>query len=222
MKLKLLTLLTLVSISYLFTVRTINTFLSGIFMAPFMVKSVQILSLAANLILLVFYFLFLLEYVQKEQKKLHFASVLAIASSTVMSFLYIRGLFMVFPAWSSPLYDTSPSLFQVFHSPLFSANVPVIGWINSLIFLFFLTAFHSEATGIEKTPLKKATRNAIIGIVILIFFQTILVGMRLFAGGLGWMLPFSFWISALLFPVFMIVFVLKYNFFLNLYRTLPD
>jgi hypothetical protein len=162
------------------------------------------------------------EYVQKEQKKLHFASLLSIASSTVMSFLYLRGLFMVFPDWSSPLYNTSPVLFQMFQSPMLSANLPLIGWINTLIFLFFLISFSREVKDMEKTPLKKATRQAIIGMLILLTLQTILIGMQFFAGGLGWMLPFSFWISAILFPVFMLVFILKFNFFLNLYRILPD
>jgi hypothetical protein len=191
-------------------------------MTPLIVKVVQILSLTANLILLIFYFIFLVQYVQKEQKWLHFACLLSIASSTVMSFLYVRGLFMVFPDWSSPLYNTSPALFQMFQSPLLSANLPLIGWMNTLIFLFFLISFFSEAKGIENTPFKRATHHAIMGMSILLTLQTILVGMQYFAGGLGWMLPFSFWISAALFPVFMLVFILKFNFFLNLYRILPD
>jgi len=153
---------------------------------------------------------------------LHFASLLGLAISTVMSFLYLRGLFMVFPGWASPLYNSSPALFQMFHSPMLSANLPLVGWMNTLIFLFFLISFFSEVKDIENTPLKKATHHAIIGISILFAIQTILVGMQFLAGGLGWILPFAFWISALLFPVFMLVFILKFNFFLNLYRILPD
>ena len=153
---------------------------------------------------------------------MHFAGLLSIASSTVMSFLYLRGLFMVFPDWSSPLYNTSPALFQMIQSPLLSENLPLIGWVSTMIFLFFLISFFSEVKSIENTPLKRATRHAIIGISILLSLQTILVAMQFFAGGLGWMLPFSFWISAILFPVFMLVFIFKFNFFLNLYRILPD
>jgi len=222
MKLRLLTLMTLGSISYLFVVRTVSTFIPALFMPPIVGKSIQLLSFIAHLILLAFYFIFLIEFVERNQKKLHLATVLSIASATVMSFLYLRGLFLVFPGWSSPLYNTSPSLFQFFHSPVFSANLPVIGWMNTLIFLFFLISFSSEVSTIENTPLKKVTRHAIIGMAILLALQTFLVGMQVFAGGMGWMLPFSFWISALLFPVFMIVFVLKFNFFLNLYRILPE
>jgi hypothetical protein len=221
MKLKRITQLTLVSISYLFTIRTVNTFLPGIFTAPALARAVQILSLAANLILLAFFFLFLLQFVQKNQKKLHFASLLGIASSTVMSFLYLRGLFLVFPGWTSPLYNSSPVLYQIFHSPSLSANIPALAWFNTLIFLFFLLSFFNEVKGIEATPLKKATYHAILGISLLLLIQTLLLGLQLAGGGLGWMLPFSFWISALLFPVFMIVFILKFNFFLNLYRILP-
>ena len=222
MKLKFISLLTLGAISYLFLVRTISTFLPGLFMAPLAGKSVQVLSLIAHLILLAFYFMFLVEFVERGQKKLHFATILSIASATVLSFFYVRGLILIFPSWSSPLYDASPWLFQIFHSPMLSANVPIFSWISTLIFLFFLISFSGEVKGIEKTPLKKATRHAIIGISVLLALQTIMVVIQLFAGGMGWMLPFAFWISALLFPVFMIVFILQFNFFLNFYRILPD
>lgn len=222
MKLKFITLLTLGSISYLFLVRTISTFLPGSFMAPLIGKSIQALSFIAHLILLAFYFMFLVEFVERDQKKLHFATILSIASATVLSFFYVRGLLAMLPGLSSPLYNTSPALYQFFQSPMLSANLPVFSWLNTLIFLIFLVSFSSEVKGIESTPLKKATRHAVMGMSVMLILQTILVIMQFFAGGMGWMLPFAFWISALLFPVFMVVFILQFNFFLNFYRILPD
>jgi len=222
MKLKFITLLTLGSLSYLFIIRTISTFIPTLFMSPLLGKSIQVLSLLAQLIFLVFYFMFLVEFVGKDQKKLHFATILSIASATMISFFYVRGLFVMIPTLSSPLYNVSPSLYQILHSPLLSANLPVFSWLNTLIFLIFLLSFSSEVKGIENTPLKKATRFAIMGMSVMLAIQTILVLMQIFAGGMGWMLPFAFWISALLFPVFMVVFILQFNFFLNFYQILPD
>jgi hypothetical protein len=139
-----------------------------------------------------------------------------------MSFLYLRGLFLIFPSWLNPLYNTSPSLFNIFHSSLISTHLPGIAWINTIIFLFFLISFSSEVKGIDSTPLKKSVQHAIIGISVFLLIQTLLIAMQIIAGGLGWMLPLSFWISALLFPLFMVVFVLKFNFFLNFYKILTD
>ena len=222
MKLKTITLLTLGSLAYLFMIRTISTFLPALFMSPLLGKSVQALSLLAHLIFLAFYFMFLVEFVGKDQKKLHFATLLSIAIATVFSFFYVRGLFLIIPGLSSPLYNASPTLYHIFQSPMLSANLPVFSWLNTLIFLIFLLSFSGEVKGIEKTPLKTATRHAITGMSVMLAIQTILVIIQVFTGGMGWMLPFGFWISALLFPVFMAVFILQFNFFLNLYRILPE
>jgi hypothetical protein len=220
MKLKFYTLLALISITYLFLIKTTNTFVPLFFTNEVTGKSVQVLSFIAHLLLLVFYITFLIQYVPSSRKFLYWASILSVANSVLMGLLYFRGLVIIFPGLNTPIYNTWPALFQIIHSPQYLLYSPFIGWVNSLILFIFLLAFYRESPDIQQIKLHKANLYAIWGSVSLILVNSGLLMLQLFGGGMGWLLPHSAILSLIFLPIFVLVFIAKFNFFLQFYHVL--
>jgi len=222
MKLKSITLLTIISISYLFFIRTINTFIPLLFTQELIGKTIQSLSFIAHLIVLVFYLKFLFEYVPNERRFLYWVSILSVVNAVLMSLLYFRGIIIFFPDLDNLIYTHWPTLFQIIHSPQYLLYSPFIGWINSLILLIFFMGFYKESPDIHRISLQKATRYALWGSLVLLIINSGFFTLQIFAGGMSWLLPYSAVISLIFLPIFTLVFITKFNFFLQFYRIQGD
>ena len=224
--LKSYTLYSLISITYLFFIRTVNSFLPLFFTSEWVGKSVQVLSLMAHAVILLFYISFLTQYVHPPQKWLRRATILSVAAMTILSLFYLAGVLTFFPGLTSTLYKFSPFLYRSLHSSPFFPNFPLLSpgfaWMNTLIFVFFLTAFYRESEDMKKKKKKKGTYYAIGGHFLLFLIQSFLVVAQIAGNGLGWMLPHYLTLLLLFLPVFTIVFLVKFNFFLQFYRILKD
>jgi hypothetical protein len=224
--LKSYTLYSLLSITYLFFIRTVNSFLPLFFTSEVVGKGVQVLSLMAHAVILLFYISFLTQYIQPAQKWLRWATILSVAAMAILSLFYLAGVLTFFPGLTSTLYKFSPFLYRSLHSSPFFPNLPLLSpgfaWINTLIFIFFLTAFYRESEDMKHEALKRATYYAIGGHILLFLIQSLLILAQIFGNGLGWMLPHSLTLLFLFLPVFSIVFLVKFNFFLQFYRILKD
>ena len=220
------TLYSLISITYLFLVRTVNSFLPLFFTNEMVGKGVQVLSLVAHAVILVFYISFLSQYVQPPQKWLRLATSLSIAVMAILSLFYVAGVLTFFPVLISMIYKISPFLYRSLHSSPFFPNFPLISpgfaWTSTLIFVFFLIAFYHESPDMRNEALKKATYYAIGGNILLFLIQSFLIVAQILGDGLGWMLPHSLLLMLLFLPVFTIVFLVKFNFFLKFYQVLKD
>ena len=220
MKLKFITLLTIISITYLFLIRTINTFIPLLFTQEIIGKTIQSLSFIAHLIVLVFYLKFLFQYVPNERRFLYWASILSVVNAVLMSLLYFRGIILLFPDLDNLIFSNWPALFQIIHSPQYLLYSPFIGWINSLILLIFFIGFYQESPDIHRIPLQKATRYALGGSFVLLIVNSGLLTLQLFTGGMSWLLPYSVVLSLILLPIVTLVFITEFNFFLQFYRIL--
>ena len=226
LNLKSYTFYSLISIGYLFFIRTVNSFLPLFFTNELMGKGVQVLSLIAHTVILLFYIPFLTQYVQPSQKWLRWATILSVAAMAILSLFYLAGVLTFFPGLTSTLYKFSPFLYRSLHSSPFFPNFPLLSpgfaWMNTLIFVFFLTAFYRESEDMRSEALKKATYYAIGGHFLLFLIQSFLMVAQIAGNGMGWMLPHSLTLLLLFLPVFTIVFLVKFNFFLQFYRILKD
>jgi len=84
-RLKRLTLLVVIGISYIFILRLVGTIFHGIFIGKLiLVKLTNILSFIAVLVTVLFFYDFYCEYVQKEQGRLKNATILVIIGSVAL------------------------------------------------------------------------------------------------------------------------------------------
>jgi hypothetical protein len=163
MNLKNATLFLIVSVCYLFLVRTVSTIFPSVFMSSLIVRSVQILSLIANLGPVLFFYFFYKEYVTEDQPKLKRVTLLTLIGSGLLPLLYLRGLFMVFENLSMKLYQFSPHLYGVVHYQNIGLIGLMITFLVAVLFLLFLLFFLKEIE-IDKNPLLfKAINFGIVG-----------------------------------------------------------
>jgi hypothetical protein len=139
-----------------------------------------------------------------------------------MVLLYFRGVLFLFPGLDAFVYHNWPTIFLMMHSPHYLLFSPFIGLINSLIMFIFLLAFYSESPDIEKPTLRIATRYAIYGAAVLILVNTGLLTLQSFSGGMGWMAPYAMLLQLIFLPIFTLVFLTRFYFFLQFYRSLKE
>ena len=116
MNLKSATVFTIVGICYFYLIRTINTVNPDMLRIQDIAQAVQLLSMIASLAPLVFLGYFYKDYIRREQVLLKYITLIAFIGFSLIVFLRIRDLFMVFPRMSSFLYNFSPTLYYWFKS----------------------------------------------------------------------------------------------------------
>lgn len=182
MNLKSATVYTIIGISYFYLVRTIGTIIPDIFRVQDIAQGVQLLSLFAALAPLVFLAYFYKDYLRSEQVLLKNITVITLIGFSLIVFLHIRELFMVFPRMSSILYNFSPSLYQLVHSrqiPMFGS---LISWVTSIAVFLFFVVFYRETARRNQVSLKNATLIAMVGSSLALLLRTISTIVSLSAG----------------------------------------
>ncbi len=214
MSLRRATLLATIGICYTFVLRTVGTFLPGIFRTTTTVQAVQVISLLASLTFVFFYMLFYRDYVQREQTALRRASVLAIVGSCAILLLRIKSLILVFEGLSVKMYDMSPFLFELVSSRSAEATIP---WVCSVLILCFFVMFCREALHKRLVKLQKAIFSAIISSSIGTLLLTITLFNFLHSGQSTWFHASFRILVFVFFPLSVFGFVTILYFFLTFY-----
>jgi len=181
--LKRATLLGLIGLSYTFALKTIGTFLPGIFTVASVRQAATVMSLIASLTLVVFYVVFRRDYLQKDQIALKRASAFAIIGSSAILVLRTKNLLLLSNAFVIVIYETSPFLFRLVRS---SAPEALAAWISSILFLSFFVVFHKEVLHKKLTNLKRATLSGVIGSSIGALLLTVILLNSVYSGQLRW------------------------------------
>ena len=172
MNLKNATLFLIVSVCYIFFIRTVvSAIFPDVFINQLVVRIVQISSLIANLGPVLFFYFFYKEYVSENQQALKRITLLTLIGSGLLPLLYLRGLFLIFEDLSAKLYQFSPLLYEVVHYQNFGLIGLMITFLVAVLFLLFLLFFMKEIE-IDKNPLLfKAINFGIVGQSISIFLR---------------------------------------------------
>lgn len=200
------TLLAIIGITYIFSLRTIGTVFPAIFKNPQIVKIAGILSLVAILTLIFFFISFYRDYVQPGQTKLQKASILAIIGAALGFLRVIKNLLPVFNVY-------------IFRYQSWSSHIDTLApWVNSVFILIFFVIFYGEVPHREQMKLKRATFFAIIGTSIMALLRTFLLFNHLYAERLTWLIDFSREMVFIFFPVFIFGFATVLYFLISFYR----
>ena len=205
MTLKKSTLLVIFGITYIFSLRTVGTFIPAIFRNPQLVKIGGILSLFATFTLVFFFLSFYKDYVQPGQTKLQKASILGIIGASLVFLREIKNI--------SPVFNI-----YVFRHQSWTGHIDAFApWLNSIFLLIFFIAFYGEITKKKQMRLKKALLYAMIGTSIMALLRTILLSNYLFSGNLTFSLHFLTKIQIIVFPAFIFGFVTVLYFLITFY-----
>jgi len=182
MNLKSATVFTIVGICYFYLVRTINTVNPDMLRIQDIAQAVQLLSMIASLAPLVFLGYFYKDYIRREQVLLKYITLIAFIGFSLIVFLRIRDLFMVFPRMSSFLYNFSPTLYYWFKSYQMITIGSFITWMTSIAVLLFFAALYRELHRQRQFNLKIAVLLAIWGSSIAVLIRSISVMLQYYAG----------------------------------------
>jgi len=91
-------------------------------------------SFLASLTVVFFFVAFYTDYVEKEQTRLRFVSILTIIGSCIMTLLMTKGLLLI--------YNVNVLIYLT-RSRYISAVEPVVPWVNSVFILLFFYVFYS-------------------------------------------------------------------------------
>jgi hypothetical protein len=129
--------------------------------------------------LLVFFVLFLTEYIQQFREGLRDATYWAIAGAFVSPLLSLRALVLIVDPYILP---------GALRSPTIKAVLPVIG---SVLVLVFFVRFREHLLPSERPALQRAVSHAALGFTVLFLLQTIVLLNYLATGTLRWLSGFS-------------------------------
>ena len=208
-KLKKLTLLVVIGISYIFILKTVGSIFPGIFIGKLiLVKLTNLLSFLAVLATVMFFYDFYCEYVQKEQRRLKNATILAIIGSVAMLFIHLKTLLFIFNL------VISPNLFRSLHAGA------VIPWVDSILILIFFIVLYKSILGKEKVRLEKAALFAIIGSCLSMFIRTVVLFYYFSYGNVMWFSDLPRNLMIIFIPIYTLGFIATIYFFLTFYKEL--
>lgn len=160
MRLRKVTLLAIIGISYLFALRAIRTFLPTIFTNFLITKVTGTVSLLASLAIVVFFIYFHKDYVRREQIKLRMATILVILVSLVGLVVQVQSL--------SLMFNVNVVRYPVMIYGHIDAVIPLL---SAIFLVAFFGIFYKEIPSKELMSLKKATSLAVIGASLLALLQ---------------------------------------------------
>lgn len=208
MSLKKVTLIAIIGITYIFVSRTIGTILPVIFRNLWVAQVSGILSLLAGLTVVVFYFSFYKNYVQKGQQALRNATLLVIIGSFAGALLYLQGLLLIF---NIQIY-TYPE-----GSGYFEVTAP---WISSIFSLLFFIAFYRETLHKVRSNLSRAALLAVAGFSVAALIRTFILFNYFYLREFMWFADLSGKTLFLFMPIYLFIFLTAFYFFLSFYKEL--
>ena len=204
MKLKKLTTLLLVGISYIFVSRTAGTLFPGLFASRTAAGLHSMISFAATVVIVLFFINFSRDYVKSSERALDKASTLMIIGSAAVSLLFLKELLVVMGS-------------SLFNSVSFDLYLP---WINSVIALYFFAVFYREGLNEERSSLKSALILAIIGSALSVLIRTALVINFMRGGEFRWLWDLAARYPVIFFPVQLFIFFASFYFYFSFHRHL--
>jgi hypothetical protein len=202
------TLLAIIGSCYTFLSRAIGTFRPDILTDLTMARGASILSVLAALASVVFYISFYTRYPRLDQIELRNSSILAIVGSALFVALQVKGLLILFNAYSIP------SLLR-FHT--FEAVLPLVA---SLLILLFFVTFYGETYRTKEESLKRPVLFAIIGTAVSASVRILVLVNYLFSRTNQWFSGLPRHMQFALYPVLMFGFFMVLYFLISFYRTL--
>jgi len=200
------TLSAMIGITYIFISRALGTFFPGLFRNLAAAKIAVTLSVLAGIAVLVFYVSFYQTYVQKRQKLLKNASLLAIIGSLAGALLYLKGLLLIYNVHIFPYPDSS----RYFES--------ITPWISAVFLLLFFIAFYRETLHKVSKSLSVAALLAIIGFSIAALLRTFVLLNCFYSRQFMWLSDLFRELPAIFLPLFAFMFFTVFYFFLSFYK----
>lgn len=181
MRLKIATILAIIGLTTTFLTKVIGVLAPSFFSNIAVMKALGIISLFSFFLVILFFMIFLIDFVNKEQSLLKIASILIIVGSSAVFILFIKFLLTLFKIIPSIYYYAKPGLLEA-----------LIPGIVSIITLFFFIAFYKEMMAKMAFHLKLATILVIVGSLITAILKSI-VFINYFSSGIfSWFLaPFQ-------------------------------
>ena len=200
--LKKTTLLTILSISYMFILRTLGTLYPQLFTRNILLNQCTgFFALLASLFLVLFFSFFLKEYVSPEHSVLRTATILALTGSIARLVIYLKNI-----------------SFQS-RAKLYSVELAIL-WLNSVFITIFFIAFYREHKR-ELPALRRASFLAILGsLCILLLHSFTLINYHLYLQRSTWFEAFMYKLILVSFPPVVFNFVTLLYFFVVYYRHL--
>lgn len=220
LNLKKTTLYLIFGLSLIFVIRTAGTFWPEAFRIALIGKSTQILLFIASCTPLLFFIYFSRDYVKQDQRHLKMATNFAIIGSGAMVFLYLIGLFVIFPRLMNNLYQISQFFFNIIQMPFRHTVGVVFSFISSICILLFFLTFHKEMADTGNKKLKKATLYATLGALASVCFQLFISADYFFFGNAMASTIISRFPFILLMPIRLFIIVTYIYFTVSFYQSL--
>jgi hypothetical protein len=205
---RIVTLLVIVSVIYFFVLRTMGTFLPGVFANITVARVAAIVSLLAGLTFVLFFINFCRVYIGAGKDRLRSAAALAVFASVLSTLLHAKGLAMVFHERAAAYLARS--------SYLDAAEV-LTPWLGSLLMLYFFVTLHGELVREETGRLKRAALAAIVGSSLGILLQTLILVMYIDSRSVKWLFDLPGRTAIALLPVSLAGFVLVIYFYISFF-----
>jgi hypothetical protein len=209
MRLKIATILVVVSTITTFLTRIIGTLFPNLFSSISMAKVLGIISLFSFLVIIFFYVIFLIDFAKKERRLLKIASILMAIGSAVIFLLFIKSLLTLFKIIPSIYYYATPGFLEA-----------LIPCIVSIITLFFFIAFYQTMMTKMAFHLKLATILVVVGSILTVILKSIVLANYLSSGVFRWFLAPLQAFPAIIFLLSIFWFLTYLYFYITFYREL--
>ncbi|TKJ36590.1 hypothetical protein CEE37_15025 [candidate division LCP-89 bacterium B3_LCP] len=211
MNLKKATMLTIISLCYLFSIRVLGTLYPNLFRNLTAAQITGSLSFLASLVILLFFVLLLRDYVRDDQVSLRRASIWAVVVSVAMVLVMMKGLAVVFH-WYTIVF--------IAKSPVLRTVETLIPWVSSIVILVFFVTFYKETIRTNLDKLQRPALAAVIGSSISAGISTYIIGCFVATDNIRWFSDLPGSVTTIMLPVAAVGFFLKLYFFVSFYREL--
>lgn len=191
-----------------FLIRLVGTFVPSAFRIEQVAVGATGLHLVSGVAVMLFFVLFLTEYLEQSREALRRSTQWAIAGAALSPLLAFRTLLLIVDPYSLP---------KTLRSPLVEAVLPVVGSILILVFFVKLGEFLLPT---ERLKLKKTVTAASIGFTVLFVLQTIVLLNYMATGSLRWLSSYSGVVTIGLLSVITGVFLAILSFFISFHKHL--
>lgn len=208
-RLKAATLGALISVCYIFVMRTLGTIVPAIFRVLIIAQIITVASLIASLVMLFFFVAFYSYYVGKEHVRLGGATLLAILGRCAMLLIHIKTLLRVFSVYILPHF-------------VYSHHVAdhLFPWASSLFTFTFFLVFHQTVVRDGTNYLKRPTLFATIGSCAITLIQTFVLLGYLFSGGMTFLGHLPEFVNIVFYLIYILNFCAAIYFFISFYKEL--
>jgi hypothetical protein len=191
-----------------FLLRLVGTFVPSAFRIEQVAVGSTGLHLISSVAVMLFFVLFLRDYLDQSRKTLRQRAYLAIAGAALSPVLALRTLLVIVDPYSLP---------KVLRSPTIEVVLPVMG---STLMLVFFSELGRRLLPAERPTLKRPTTAATSGFGILLVLQMIVLLNYLATGSVRWFSSYSGLLAVGVLPLIAAAFLAILSFFISFHRHL--